>query len=96
MVCTSNSGAFIGFLVDFEHFQCVDLAENALFKSYGTICLLLPPPTPTDELSHNATNMLEVIMKLLISSLNQSIEPGTWYLVPCTLAHAAHVLKYAT
>ena len=36
--------------------QCVDFAENALFKSYGVICLSLPCSTVPDKLSMNRSN----------------------------------------
>ena len=34
----------------------MDLAKNALFKSYGVICLSSPPSTVPDELSMNRSD----------------------------------------
>ena len=49
-------GVLQGYLWHFAHLQCVDLAKNALFKSYGVICLPLPRSTVSDQLSMNRSN----------------------------------------
>jgi hypothetical protein len=35
---------------------CVDLAENAVFKSFGVICRPPPPSSLSDELLMNKTD----------------------------------------
>ena len=44
-------GSLQGYVQAFAHMQHVDLAKNALFRSYGVICLPLPHSRIPEELS---------------------------------------------
>ena len=65
LIYMSKSEVIWGSLWHFPDFQCVSFAENAPFKSSGTICRLSLPFLLPDELLMDITDHSELATKLL-------------------------------